>query len=86
VSLDLTLFLDFLKLFCEDASHCKLRVSTNFIIFGPTDQKLWMFEVFGQGLARVGMCWSQPARVDHLRKKWKAGEKKVQKKGAIWPI
>jgi hypothetical protein len=49
-------------------------MSTNFIIFGPKDQKLWVFEIFGQGLARAGMCWSQPTRVDFLHKKWRAGE------------
>jgi hypothetical protein len=43
-------------------------------------------EVFGQGLVRAGMCYSQSARVDHLRKKWRAGEKKKKKKGAAWPI
>jgi hypothetical protein len=43
-------------------------VSANFMILGATVQKLWVFEVFGQGLARAGMCWSQPARVDHLHK------------------
>jgi hypothetical protein len=40
------------------------------------------------------MCWSQPARVDHLHKKWRAREKKIQKKmgklaclGAnLWPV
>jgi hypothetical protein len=30
-------------------------------------------EVFGQGLAKVGMCWSQPTRVDHMHKMWRAG-------------
>jgi hypothetical protein len=45
------------------------------MILGATIQKLWVFEVFGQGLARVGMCWSQPARVDRFHKKWRAGEK-----------
>jgi hypothetical protein len=30
-------------------------VNTNFIIFGPTDQKLWMFEVSRRSLGRVGM-------------------------------
>jgi hypothetical protein len=39
------------------------------MILGATVQKLWVFEVFGQGLARVGMYWSQPTRVDHLHKK-----------------
>jgi hypothetical protein len=50
------------------------------MILGATVQKLWVFEVFGQGLARAGMCWSQPARVDNLHKKWRAEEKKFQKK------
>jgi hypothetical protein len=48
----------FFETFCKSASRHELRVSTNFIIFGHTDQKLWVFEVFGQGLAKVGMCWS----------------------------
>jgi hypothetical protein len=34
-------------------------VSSNFMILGATVQKLWVFEIFGQGLARAGMCWSQ---------------------------
>jgi hypothetical protein len=50
------------------------------MILGATVQKLWVFEVFGQGLAMVGMYWSQPTRVDHLHKKWRAREKKIQKK------
>jgi hypothetical protein len=55
------------------------------MILGATDQKLWMFEVFGQVLAKAGMCWSQLARVDHLRKKWRAEEKKKSKKVVVWP-
>jgi hypothetical protein len=66
---DPTLFLAFFETFCEDASRNKLRVSANFMILGTTVKKLWMFEVFGQGLAMAGMCWSQLARVDHLYKK-----------------
>jgi hypothetical protein len=50
-------------------------VSTNFIFFGPTDQKLWVFEVFKRSLGRAGMCWSQPARVDHMCKKKRAGRR-----------
>jgi hypothetical protein len=74
----------FFETFCEDESRTKLHVSTNFIIFGSTDQKLWVFEVFGQGLAKAGMCWNQPARVHHLCKKWRVGEKKIQKeKGSL---
>jgi hypothetical protein len=38
----------FFEFFCEDASCNKLCMSTNFIIFGPMDQKLWMFEVLGE--------------------------------------
>jgi hypothetical protein len=67
----------FFETFCEDASQNKLRVSANFMILGTKVQKLWMFEVFRQGLARAGMCWSQPTRVDHLHKKWRVGEKKI---------
>jgi hypothetical protein len=51
MSLHHTLFLDFLKLFVN-----KLSVSANFMILEATVQKLWVFEVFGQGLARAGMC------------------------------
>jgi hypothetical protein len=59
----------FFETFCEDVSRNKLRMSANFMILGATVQKLWVFEVFGQGLARAGMFWSQPARVDHFHKK-----------------
>jgi hypothetical protein len=31
------------------------------------------------------MCWNQPARVDYLRKKWRAAQKKIQKKGQADP-
>jgi hypothetical protein len=70
----------FFETFCEDASQNKLCVSANFMILGATVQKLWMFGVFGQGLVRAGMCWSQLARVDHFHKKWRIGEKKNSKK------
>jgi hypothetical protein len=50
------------------------------MILGATVQKLWEFEVFRCTLGRAGMCWNQPARVDYLRKKWKAAQKKIQKK------
>jgi hypothetical protein len=59
----------FLKTFYECASRNKIRVSTNFVIFGPTDQKLWVFEVFRRSLGRAGMCCSQWGRVDHMCKK-----------------
>jgi hypothetical protein len=64
LSFEHTLFLDFLKLFVN------MRLAVSFTgkknaFFGPTDQKLWMFEVSRRSLGRVGMCWSQPTRVDH---------------------
>jgi hypothetical protein len=31
--------------FCEDVPCNMLRESINFVFFGPTDQKLWVFEV-----------------------------------------
>jgi hypothetical protein len=39
------------------------------------DQKLWMFEISRRSLGKAGMCWSQPARVDHMCKKVKAGRR-----------
>jgi hypothetical protein len=71
----------FFETFCEDASQNKLCMSTNFMILGTTIQKLWVFEIFGQGLARVGMCWSQRARVDHLQKVESRRRKKFKKNG-----
>jgi ribosomal protein S30 len=78
-SLEHTLFLDFLKLFLN------MRLVISFVgkknrIFGPIDQKLWVFEVSRRSLGRAGMCRSQSARVDHLRKKWRAGRKKNSRK------
>jgi hypothetical protein len=49
------------------------------------DQKLWVFEVSRRSLGRAGMCWSQPARVDHLHKKWRVGRKKISRKMGIAP-
>jgi hypothetical protein len=79
VSLEHTLFLDFLKLFVN------MRLAASFAgkinaFFGPTDQKLWMFEVSRRSLGRAGMCCSQWERVDHLSKKWRAGRKKISTK------
>jgi hypothetical protein len=76
VSLEHTLFLDFLKLFVN--MRLKRFVGKKNAFLGPTDQKLWMFEVSSRSLGRAGMCWSQPTRVDHLRKKWTAGRKKLK--------
>jgi hypothetical protein len=55
VLLELTLFLDFLKLFV------KMRLVVSFagkkiVFFGPTDQKLWVFEVLRRSMGRAGMC------------------------------
>jgi hypothetical protein len=58
VSLEHTLFLDFLKLLVN------MRLAASFAgkkitFFGPTNQKLWMFEVSRRSLGRAGMCCSQ---------------------------
>jgi hypothetical protein len=79
VSLELTLFLDFLKLFV------KMRLAISFagkiiVFFGLTDQKLWMFEVLRRSMGRAGMCWSQPARVDYISpKRWAVGIRNLEK-------
>jgi hypothetical protein len=62
-------FSRFFETFCERAPLNKLHWSTNFIIFGPTDQKLWMFENFRRNLDKASMCWSQLARVDYISPK-----------------
>jgi hypothetical protein len=85
VSLEHTLFLDFFETFCEHASRTKLRGKTKIVFFRPTDQKLWVFEVSRRSLGRAGMCCSQPARVDHLHKKWRAGRKKNSRKMGTVP-
>jgi hypothetical protein len=59
-----------------NASCSKLRVSTNFMILGATDQKLWVSEVFRRSLGRADMCLSQWG-VDHMRKKMEVGGKKM---------
>jgi hypothetical protein len=64
-----------LEFFFPNASRNKLRVSTNLMILGATDQKLWVFKVFKRSLGRAGMCWSQ-WRVVHMRKKMGAGGRK----------
>jgi hypothetical protein len=79
VSLELTLFLEFLKLFV------KMRLAVSFagkkiIFFGFTDQKLWMFEVLRRSMGKAGMCWSQLARVDYISpKRWAVGIKNLEK-------
>jgi hypothetical protein len=58
----------------------KLCVSTNFIIFGPTNQKLWMFEVFRRSMGMASMCCSQPVRVDYISpKRWAVGIRNLKK-------
>jgi hypothetical protein len=70
VSLELTLFLDFLKLFVK-MRHVVSFVGKKIVFFGLTDQKLWVFEVLRRSMDRAGMCWSQSARVDYISpKKW----------------
>jgi hypothetical protein len=55
-------------------------MGTNFIIFGPTDKKLWMFEVFRRSMGRAGMCCSQSARVDYISpKRWVVGIRNLEK-------
>jgi hypothetical protein len=41
-------------------------MSTNFIIFGHIDKKLWEFENIRRSVGKAGMCWSQLARVDYI--------------------
>jgi hypothetical protein len=65
VSLEHTLFLDFLKLFVNMRLVVSFAGKNKNAFFGPTDQKLWMFEVSRRSLGRVGMCCSQWERVDH---------------------
>jgi hypothetical protein len=55
VSLDHNFFNFFLKTLCEHAPYNKLSGSTNFIFFGPTNQKLWVSENF-RSLDKAGMC------------------------------
>ena len=66
-SLDL-IFLKKFETFCELAPWNKLWGNTNFIIYGPTDQKLWRNKKISS-LDRVGKPQSQPTRIDHKGKK-----------------
>jgi hypothetical protein len=71
----------FFETFGEDVSHYKLCVSTNFIIFGRMDQKLWMFEVFRRSMGMAGICCSQLARVDYISPiRWAARIGNLEKK------
>jgi hypothetical protein len=79
MSLELILFLDFLKLFVK--MHLAISFTGKKIVFfGPTDQKLWMFEVLRRSMGRAGMCWSQPARVDYISpKRWAVGIRNLER-------
>jgi hypothetical protein len=55
VSLEHTLFLDFLKLFVNMCLTVSFAGKKN-AFFGTKDQKLWMFEVSRRSLGRAGMC------------------------------
>jgi hypothetical protein len=58
----------------------KLLGNTNFIIFRLTNQKLWGNENFRRSLGKVGKCWSQPIRVDHIiPKRWIGGRRRFDK-------
>jgi hypothetical protein len=46
----------FFEFFCEHAPWNKFHGSTNFIIFEPTVQKLWVFGNLRRSLGRAGMC------------------------------
>jgi hypothetical protein len=63
----------------------KMRLVVNFarrkkiVFFGPTNQKLWMFEVFRRSMGKAGMRWSQPARVDYISpKRWAVGIRNLE--------
>jgi hypothetical protein len=58
VSHELTLFLDFLKLFVKKRLVVSFVGKKN-VFFGPMDQKLCVFEVLKRSLGMVGMCWSE---------------------------
>jgi hypothetical protein len=81
----------FFETFCEHASCNKLCRSTNFVIFGPTNQKLWVFENFRRNLGKAGMVVANEVE---LIKVSKSGGIKRQKRGGskekmgthAWPV
>jgi hypothetical protein len=78
-SLDLNFF-GFFETFFKHAPRNKLWKSINFIIFGPTDQKLFVFENFRRSLGKASMCWSQLARLDYISpKRWAARIRRFEK-------
>jgi hypothetical protein len=73
----------FFETFHEHAPRNKLRGSTYFIIFGPTNQKLWGSKKIRRSMDKVGKCCSQPTRVDHISPKgWAIGIRRFEK--ALW--
>jgi hypothetical protein len=78
VSLELTLFLDFLNIFVK--MHLAVSFAGLIIFFGPMDQKLWTFEVLRTSMGRASMCWSQPTRVDYISpKRWEVEIRNFEK-------
>jgi hypothetical protein len=64
--------------FCKHAPWNKLRGSTNFIIFGLTNQKLWGNENFRRNLGKAGKYCSPTARVNHMcNKMWIGGKRGI---------
>jgi hypothetical protein len=84
-SLDLKLLLDFLNFFSKCISD-KLCMSTNFIILGATNQKLWVFENIKRSLGRAGSAGASEEESTTCGKKWGHEEGKGRdnftKKGA----
>jgi hypothetical protein len=78
VTLELTLFLD-LNLFFAKVHLAVSFAGKKIIFFGPMDQKLWTLEVLRKSMDRVGMCWSQLARVDYISpKRWAVGIRNLE--------
>jgi hypothetical protein len=70
----------FLETFFGHASRNKICGSTNLIIFGLTNQKLWVFENLRRSMGRAGMCWNQPTRIDYVSpKRWAIGIRNFEK-------
>jgi hypothetical protein len=82
-SLNLIFLKRFFETFCEHAPQNKLHGSTNFIIFGSTNKKLWVFENFRRSLGKAGMCWNQLARIDHMCKKMLVKGRRIFCKGGV---
>jgi hypothetical protein len=73
VSLELILFLDFLNIFVK--MHLAVCFAgKKFIFFGPTDQKLWTFEVLKRSMGMAGMCW-RPTNKNWLHQPKKVGSR-----------